>query len=110
MSYGIDFKECVVRNIKEGMKWDQAMEVFKVSRNTLGRWMKKERNGENLEDAKRKEYRPQKIDPQRLKELIRERPDATLEELAKEFDCYPSSVRSRLLKLSITRKKNHTVC
>ncbi|MDR2700476.1 MAG: transposase, partial [Nitrososphaerota archaeon] len=43
--------------------------------------------------------------PQKLRQCIKEHPDACLKELAKQFNVKTSSMHVTLVKLKITRKK-----
>jgi len=52
---------------------------------------------------------PRKVDPRKLTALITNSPDSTLEELAAEFDTYPSVIDYHLRKMKITRKKNNSI-
>lgn len=109
MAYSVDFRLCVVQNVRGGMTWDNALKIFNISRDTLRRWLKKDRDGEDLSDAIRKPYKPRKIDPEKLEKLIEKQPDDTLSELAKHFDCWPQSIHKRCVKMGITRKKNNAL-
>ncbi len=110
MPYSLDFRKSVVENIDSGMSWDEALITFSISRDTLSRWLKKHRSGDPLEDAPRQDYKVRKIDSDKLIQALEKTPDATLEELANEFNCWPNAIRRRLEKLGITRKKNHALC
>ena len=109
MSYSKDFRECVVSNILSGMAWDDAIQVFKVSRNSIGRWLKRKKETNQVSDSPRKAYKTRKIDPALLSASIDKNPDATLEELSHQFGCWPQSIHKRCVKLGITRKKNDAV-
>lgn len=109
MSYNPEFRKFVVSKIKDGMLQSEAMEFFNISRDSIYRWMKKESETGGLEDSPRKEYKVRKVDSQALLEEVRQNPDATLEELAEKFNCWPHAIFRRLKKLGITRKKNHAI-
>lgn len=109
MGYSLDFRKAVVENIESGKTWDEVIKIFSISRQTLNLWLKKHRSGEGLEVAPRPDYKVRKIDSQKLIKLLEKSPEATLEELAREFDCWPSAIRRRLVKLGITRKKNNAL-
>ncbi len=106
MSYSDDFRECVLQNISLGMKWEEAVKIFKVSSGSIGRWLKNQKVHGIVSDIPRKKYQPRKIDPTLLSAAIKKTPDATLEELAQPFGCWPQSIHKRCVKLGITRKKN----
>ena len=109
MSYSIDFRRCVVRNIESGMSWEEAMRVFNISRSTIGDWCRKWRDSGDLSPTKYPARKTQKVNIKELVAAIEAQPDATLEELAAPFDVYPSTIDYHLRKLGITRKKNHAV-
>ena len=109
MSYSSDFRELVVNKIHEGMPRSQASKFFNISRDSIYKWLKKHAETGSLANKERKQHKPKKIDPQRLLERIEASPDATLEELAQEFGCWPQSIQKRCINLGITRKKNHAI-
>lgn len=109
VSYSVDFRHAVIENIESGKSWEEVIEIFSISRYTLGKWLKKHRSGVGLEDPARKPYKVRKIDIDLLQQALDRNEDATLEELAREFNCWPPAIYRRLKKLGITRKKNHTV-
>jgi transposase len=109
MSYSDDFRECVLHNIACGMKWEEAARIFKVSSGSIGRWLKHQKSRGVVSDVPRQRYTPRKIDPALLSAAIDKHPDATLEELAAQFNCWPQSIHKRCVKLGITRKKNHAL-
>jgi transposase len=49
-----------------------------------------------------------KIDPERLKDYLKQYPDAFLKEMAKEFNCSETAIFKALKRLKISRKKNHS--
>ena len=105
MAYSLDFSECVIRNIDNGMTWDNAVGVFSITRATIAKWYNNLKTHGNLGDLPRKEYKPKKINPALLIEAINQNPDATLEELGEQFGCWGQSIHKRCVKLGITHKK-----
>lgn len=110
MAYSVDFRKCVLENLESGKTWDEVTSIFAISRHTLNRWVKLYKAKGSLEDNPREPYKVRKIDSQALIAALERTPDATLKELAQEFDCWPHAINRRLKKLRITRKKNHPVC
>lgn|SRR3990167_1800519 len=110
MAYSIDFRKCVIENLEAGKTWDEVTSVFSISRDTLNRWVNLRKKKGSLEDSPRAPYKVRKIDSKALISALERTPDATLKELAKEFNCWPHAINRRLKKLGITRKKNHPVC
>lgn len=109
MAYSTDFRRCVIENLEAGKTWDEVTSVFSISRATLSKWVKLNNEKGSLEDSPRAAYKVRKIDPQALISALERSPDATLKELAQEFDCWPHAIHRRLKKLGITRKKNHPI-
>jgi transposase len=105
MSYSQDFREFVVSKVLGGMPRSEAQRFFNISRDSLYKWLKKYGETGEVSTARRKEYKVRKISSQALLELLNSRPDATLAELAKHFNCWPQSIHKRCVKLGITRKK-----
>ena len=109
MCYSIDFKSCVLSNVFNGMSWDEASEIFNVSRASIARWCVHYRNNGTLEPGPRRVHKVRKVDRNKLVLLIESTPDATLQELADYFETYPSVIDYHCRKLKLTRKKNTSV-
>lgn len=109
MSYDAQFRLRVVNNILEGMSWDEAERIFQVSRDSIYRWLKEYKKEGCFKPKIRKLHRVRKVDPALLKAAIEKTPDATLKELASQFDTWPSVVDYHFRKMGISRKKNHAV-
>jgi transposase len=105
MAYSKDFRRCVVKHIKGGMSWNEALELFLISRQTLSNWLKMMKQSGDLSVSPRKAYQKRKIAPHELRELVKTQPDLTLAEYAEYFHCSAQAIASRLKKLGITRKK-----
>ena len=109
MSYSNDFRECVLNKISSGMSWQEASKFFKISTGSITRWFRNKHDRGTVSDPDRKIYKVRKIDPVLLKSAFKENPDATLEEMASQFNCWPQSIHKRCVQLGITRKKNYTI-
>ncbi len=108
MAYDKHFKERVLFHLDKGHTQKETAALFGISVSTLKNWTKRRLAGEGL-DAKIRKRKPKKIDPERLREVVAEHPDAFLRELAAYFKCTPNAIRKALQKLGITRKKNARV-
>ena len=109
-SYSIALRQRAIKFvIDEGGSQKDACKVLGIGTRTLSNWLRKYRETGDFSPEKRGQYRKRKVDINLLKQMISETPDATLEELAKPFDVYPSTIDYHLKKLGITRKKNHIV-
>lgn len=109
MAYGTDFRECVIEKLEAGKTWEEVTSIFSISRATLSHWVKLNKKKGSLEDSPRAPYKVRKIDSKVLICALERTPDATLKELANEFNCWPHAISRRLKKLGITRKKNHPI-
>ena len=105
MAYGVDFRDCVIRNIESGMSWRDAAKTFNISTGSISKWLNNLSRTGNVTDVARKEYKPKKINSEMLLEELNKAPDATLQELSTHFSCSENSIWKRLKKLGITRKK-----
>ena len=104
MSYDIKYRLRAIDYWSETKSKRKTAEVFKVSTSTLQKWKSKLKENGTLTPKKRVETW-RKIEPDKLKKYIEEKPDAYLREIADEFKCAISAVERALAKLKITRKK-----
>lgn len=103
MAYSIDFIKKAVAFRHEGHTFAELDEVFGISSATYYDWEKKLQNG--YFDIKIKRTRTRKIDKEKLKQEVADKPDAFLKEYAKLFNCTPVAIFYALEDLNITRKK-----
>ena len=104
MSYDKKFRKRVINFIEEGNTWEKAIQVFRVSRDTLRKWLKMYKESGSLEDAPR-ERSFYKIDPEKVKQYLENYPDAYTREIADALGCSESGIFYVFNKLKITRKK-----
>lgn len=109
MSYSLDFRRNVVRNVESGMSWDEALKIFNISRYSLARWLNIYKLTGDVLDSPRGAYKAKKIPSNNLISILDSNPDLTLEELSNRFSCSKVAIWKRCKNLGITRKKNHTV-
>jgi len=102
--YSIEFRKKAVEFKRKGHTFIELKEVFGVSSDTYYRWVNEYDNGfpKNTEPRQRS----RKIDKEKLRQAVEEKPDAYLSELAELFDCTPQAVFYSLKKMKITYKKN----
>ena len=103
MAYSLDYKRRAVGYKDEGHTFKDLEEVFKITHKTYYTWKKKLEEG--YFDKKRVFERKRKIDKEKLLEVIEEKPDAYLSELAELFNCSSVAIFKALKKLNITYKK-----
>ena len=105
MAYSTDFRKKAVEYKDNGHTFAELKEAFGISNKTYDDWKKLYEETGSYE--KRKVTRkPKKIDLDRLRKAVEEKPDAYLYELAELFDCSEQAVFYALKKLKITCKKN----
>jgi transposase len=98
MAYSTDLRERVISFVNKGGSRRQASARFGVNHQTVNNWMFKPVCGKPGPTAPR-------VDMAKLARLRDERPDALLDEMAKELNVHPSTVYRRLLALGHTLKK-----
>ena len=103
MAYSIDFIKRAVAYRQEGHTLKQLREAFGIPSETYYDWEKKLANG--YYDRKIKRQRNRKIDKEKLKQAVSEKPDAFLKEYAEQFNCTVTAVFYALEAMDITRKK-----
>lgn len=106
MGYSIDLRKRAVAYRQEGHTIAETSRVFGIGTDTLNRWMKQYRETGDL-SPKPLNRTFKKIDPVKLKEVIKEHPDAMLQEIAEQFGCSAEAVRKALKRNHITLKKRH---
>lgn len=77
MAYSEDFRWCVVNHVKQGMTWNEVLALFRISRQTLSKWLKMADSGD-LSAPPRSEYQTRKIAVAKLQELVETQPTLTL--------------------------------
>jgi transposase-like protein len=103
MAYSRDFKERAVAFKQDGHTFKQLKEAFGIPSETFYDWKKKLEIG--YYDMRIKRERKRKIDKEKLKQAVAEKPDAFLRELAEQFNCTATAVFYALEKINVTRKK-----
>jgi len=103
MAYSIDYKKRVIAYKDEGHSFKELYEAFRIPSGTYYVWKGQLERG--VLGVKVKQTRRRKINPEELRRVIEEQPDAYLREIAEKFGCSIASVHARLKKLKITYKK-----
>ena len=104
--YSEDYQKRAVEYKRAGHTFNELKDVFKISHETYYKWEQEYENG--FSKPKIKQERSRKIDKEQLKQVLKEKPDAYLRELAVLFNCTPQAVFKMLKKLKITLKKRHS--
>jgi transposase len=103
MAYSIDFIKRAVVYKQAGHTFKQLREAFGIPSATYYDWKEKLDNGHF--ESKVKRERKRKIDKDKLKRAVKDKPDSYLHELAEPFGCTSQAVFYMLGKLGITLKK-----
>lgn len=108
--YSTDLRKRVVDYVLAGNQILAASQLFQISRNTIGRWLKLFNVVGNLEPkiapAIRKGY---KLSQKDVTDYFLKNPDATLLEAARAFSTHPSTIFYICKKAKITRKKRSRI-
>jgi transposase len=107
MAYSIDIRERAILYWDKGHTKEELYEAFGIYPSRINAWKKLLEETGTLETQYR-ETRRGKIDSEALEQAIERKPDATLPELAKQFNCTKQAIHAALKKLRITRKKRHS--
>ena len=107
MAYSKDLREKVIAYLGDGHTQREARDVFHISLTAINRWNQLYIKTGKLED--KKPLRTfKKLDPEKLKEYVKEHPDAYLQEIGDAFDCSDTAVMKAFKRLGITRKKRQS--
>jgi transposase len=105
MAYSIDFRKRVIEFMDEGHTGKELYAAFKIYQSTVNNWRTLLEKTGSLEPQYLK-TREGKINLEKLKQELERKPDLTLPELAKIFNCTKQSIDAACKKLKITRKKD----
>lgn len=102
MTYQIKHREAVLSFIEEGGSKVEASKIFKVSRDTIYRWLQLD----NIAPKPPPKIRHRKIDKAALARHVEDYPDLYLRERAAHFNVQISSMHSALRTLGYRKKKS----
>ena len=105
MYYDKKYRERVLELVDEGMTQEKARQLFKLGKNTITEWKKLRAETGSLSNRPL-ERSWRKIDPEKLSEDVKEKPDDFDSERAARFGCSRRGIQHARKKLKITRKKN----
>ena len=104
MSYDRKFRAIVLKHVETGKSQEEVRNMFGLGKNTITEWKKLRSETNNLKNRPLKR-RFRKIDPDKLRKDIEERPDEFNSERAKRFGCSEDGMRRALKRNKLTRKK-----
>jgi len=110
IAYGQDLRDRVLRAYDRGMRTKQIADLFEVSSSWARRVKQRRRETGETSARPRGGATVIKIDLERLAELVKERPDATIKELHGLLgaDCVESAVCMALKRLGLSFKKRRS--
>lgn len=106
MAYSIDFRKKAIAYWEKGHTKEELYEAFEIYPARINEWKRLLKETGSLE-PKYPKTREGKIDLQKLEQELERKPDLTLPELAKIFNCTKQSVDAACKRAKITRKKRH---
>jgi transposase len=106
--YSQDLRDRVLAACDRGMKTSQVAQAFAVCSSWVRRVKQRRRETGETTSRPMGGATVVKIDGQRLTELVRQKPDATLKELRQMLgvDCVESAICMALQRLKLSRKKS----
>ncbi len=107
MAYSIDYRKAAIEFKHNGHTFAELKEVFKITAQTYYKWIELLETTGTLQ-FRNASIRKGKIDIEKLKQAVEEKPDAYLRELASEFGVSITAIYKRLEKHNITYKKRHS--
>ena len=107
MAYSIDFRKAAIEYMEKGHSKEELYEAFGIYPSRITAWRKLLKATGSLE-PQYKETRERKIDLTELTKALERKPDATLGELARKFDCTETAIFYALKRAKLTLKKNNT--
>lgn len=107
MAYSKDYRQAAIEFKQAGHTFAELKKVFKITARTYYQWVELWETTGSLQ-YRNASQRQGKIDPEKLKQAVEEKPDAYLRELAAEFGVSTTAIYKRLEKHKITYKKRHS--
>jgi len=104
MTYSTDLRARALNYIEKGGSKEEASRIFGITIRTLFNWMKRKKEN-SLAPKKRKERTPHKIENEKLRDFLKEHPDAYLREIAEFLGVAITTVFYACKRLNINLKK-----
>jgi transposase len=105
MAHSSEFRAKAIAFKEDGHTFHDLNKTFGISSSTYYKWKKIKKATGKYKPDKPKATRKRKISSERLKEILEEKPDLYLHEIAEEFGSTKQAVYSALKRNKITRKK-----
>lgn len=104
-AYSVDLRECVLAYMGDNGSNEEACLIFGVSRDTIYRWLRQQKIEGHVRPKARGKYKTRKLEDAKLQAYVKSHVDATLIEMASEFNVSHVAIWKALRRLKITRKK-----
>jgi len=103
MSYDVKFRKRTKEYHREGNNIRKTAKIFGISKTTLEKWLKQQRETGEL----KRKYRTYKtaINEEELLQYLQSNPGAYQSEIGEHFGCHQSVVCRTMKRLNITRKR-----
>ena len=110
LRYPNTFRVKVLKEVHaEDMSILKIAQAYKVSRETIYKWLRDEKNDTLFEDNRKNAGRPLSTDPEPIIQYVREYPDAFQHEVAERFETSQGSVWRALKAYGFKRKKRESI-
>lgn len=104
MYISVDLRERAVKYYFQGHTYERTSDVFRVSKSAVCEWVHKfQETGDLNNKPLHRGFK--KVDPEKLREYVKEHPDDNQKEIAEAFGCSPQAICKALKRNNITRKK-----
>ena len=100
MAYSLDLRQRVIERVRQGHSVEETAALFQVSPATIYRWRQRPSLERTVVSQRRR-----KLDPEALRQHVRDYPEARLKDRAKDFGVHPSAIGFALKRHRITVKK-----
>ncbi|VXD15233.1 conserved hypothetical protein [Planktothrix serta PCC 8927] len=108
--YSYDLRSKAIAAVKRGEKKIEVSRFFKISRNTLDLWLKKERETGDYQASRQVGVgtQPKIQELEKFKEFVKKNSDKTQKQMAQLWGCEATqqNISYACRKLGISRKKN----
>ena len=104
MAYSADFRKAAIEFKQSGHTFAELKQVFRITPRTYYQWVELQETTGSLQ-YRNASTRQGKIDLEKLKQAVKEKPDAYLRELAAKFGVSTTAIHKCLEKHKITYKK-----
>lgn len=103
MVYSLDLRKKALNYLEKGGTRKEAAKIFGLTTRTLTNWIRRKKE-QNL-PPKARCLSPSKIDSDRLRQYVKDNPDAYLREIAEEFGSTLQAIFYACRRLKISLKK-----